>query len=187
MTMNTSDARPSTPQPAPLSAQRQAFGVVLFGAATFAAAALGGSATGAAVQQWYPTLNKPSWNPPSWVFGPVWTALYISMAIAAFLVWRRASIHAGGESAPLFPRAARLAFILTAVQLILNGFWSVIFFGMRQPGWAFAEIIALWLAIAACTAAYWRWSRVAAALMLPYLAWVTFASVLNFAIWQLNP
>ncbi len=125
--------------------------------------------------EWYASLNKPSWNPPACVFGPVWSALYTIMAMAAWLVWQR-----GGFAAQRRP----LALFLT--QLALNALWTPLFFGLHQPGIAFAEIILLWLAIACTAAAFWRVSRVAAGLLVPYLAWVSFAMVLNGTLWKLN-
>lgn len=141
----------------------------------FAAAGVGAALTATSLDSWYPTLAKPSWNPPNWVFGPVWSLLYATMSVAAFLVWRRSDPHSG--SAP---------WVLFAVQLALNVAWSGIFFGLRQPGWALAEIVVLWIAIAATMIAFAQRSRWAGWLLAPYLAWVSFAGVLNFAIWQLN-
>ena len=170
------DARGVSPPPSwRPSPFRQAAWLVGFIALTFAAAALGSAATAISVEGWYQTLNKPTFNPPDWVFGPVWTLLYLLMSIAAWLVWRR-------EGLP----AARMPLALFGVQLTLNVLWSVIFFGLRQPGLAFAEIIALWLSIVATTAAFAPRSPLAALLMVPYLAWTSFAAILNAAIWRLN-
>lgn len=138
----------------------------------FAAAALGGLSMPG---EWYASLRKPSWNPPGWVFGPVWTALYAMMAVAAWLVWKR-----GGFAAQRRPLALFLG------QLALNAAWTPLFFGLKQPGWAFAEIVLLWLAIAATLAAFRPASRAAAWLLAPYLAWVSFAATLNFTLWRLN-
>ncbi len=154
---------------------RQVVGLVVALAATFAAAGIGSVFTSQSVGDWYAGLEKPSFNPPSWVFGPVWTVLYALMALAAWLVWRR-----GGW------REARLALGLYAGQLVLNAAWSALFFGARLPGLAFAELVALWLAILATTAAFFRRSVPAGVLMLPYAAWTGFAGVLNFALWRLN-
>ena len=139
-------------------------------------AGLSGFATAHGVQDWYPTLVKPSFNPPSWVFGPVWTVLYLMMGIAAFLVWQK-----GWESG-----AVKTALALFAIQLILNGLWSVLFFGLRSPGLAFAEILLLWSSIGGTIVLFWRVAPIAGMLLLPYEAWVTFALVLNGAIWILN-
>ena len=137
---------------------------------------LSGFATARGVAEWYPTLAKPSFNPPSWVFGPVWTVLYIMMGVAAFLVWRTGLDMDG----------VKIALIAFAIQLALNGLWSILFFGMQQPGWALIEIIALWAAIGATIRLFWRVTPTAGALLLPYWAWVTFATVLNAALWWLN-
>lgn len=137
-----------------------------------AAGGLGAWATTPEIEGWYTTIEKPSWNPPDYVFGPVWTTLYVLMGVAAWRVWTRATT---GKSLWLF-----------AVQLLLNVAWSWIFFRWHQPGWAFAEIVVLWAAIVATTTAFYRKDVWAAVLMAPYLAWVTFAAVLNFAIWRLN-
>ncbi len=125
--------------------------------------------------EWYAGLAKPSWNPPNWIFGPVWTALYLMMAVSAWKVWRK-----GGFEAQRRP----LGIFLT--QLVLNVAWSPIFFGLHNPGLAFAEILLLWTAIVATLRAFLRVDRIAGMLLAPYLAWVTFASVLNFALWRLN-
>jgi translocator protein len=146
-----------------------------FCVASFVAAAIGGTATGGAVQDWYPTLAKPSWNPPAWLFGPVWTLLYIAMAVAAWLVWRRVGWD-----------GARLALLMFFIQLTLNAVWSVVFFGLRNPGAAFAEIVVLWVAIVVTALLFWKVTPAAGWLFLPYLVWVSFATALNFAIWRLN-
>jgi len=142
---------------------------------TFLAAAVGSTFTATSVGGWYQQLDRPEWRPPDWLFGPVWTTLYILMAVAAWLVWRR-----GGWG------GARVPLSLWVLQLLLNVGWSAIFFGMRDPQLAFYEIIALWLAIAATAACFWRWSKLGALLLVPYLAWVSFAAALNYTIWQMN-
>lgn len=141
--------------------------------ACFAAAALGGFFMPG---EWYASLKKPTWNPPGWIFGPVWTTLYIMMSVSAWLVWKR-----GGFAAQLGPLALFLA------QLALNALWTPLFFGLRQPGLAFAEILLLWLAITVTIVVFHRVSPAAAWLLAPYLAWVSFAAVLNFTLWRLNP
>lgn len=142
---------------------------------TFAAAGIGGAATGSSVSTWYPTLNKPAWNPPSWVFGPVWSLLYLMMAIAAWRIWRQ-------PDAPI--RRSALAWYFA--QLALNALWSCLFFGLRNPGFAFAEVLVLWVALVVTLVKFARIDRIAAGLWLPYLAWVSFASVLNGTVWWLN-
>jgi translocator protein len=123
---------------------------------------------------WYAALDKPSWNPPSWVFGPVWTVLYIMMGVAAWLVWDR------------YRGAARTALAVFVVQVVFNGLWSYLFFGLQSPALAFAGIVILWSLIVTTLVLFWRARTVAGVLLLPYLAWVSFAAVLNFTIWQLN-
>ncbi|HWB13001.1 MAG TPA: TspO/MBR family protein [Pirellulales bacterium] len=150
-------------------------GLVVFVVACLGAGGLGAVATTPEIEGWYKTLSKPSWNPPDYVFGPVWTTLYVLMAIAAWLVWRPGGFMAAAAPLTLF-----------AVQLALNVAWSWIFFGMHQPGWAFLEVLILWLAIVTTTVAFFRRSKAAGCLMMPYLAWVSFASVLNFSIWRIN-
>ena len=145
-------------------------------AAPLVVGGLSGIATARSVTDWYPTLQKPAFNPPPWVFGPVWTALYVLMGIALYGVWRL-----GWDRAEV-----RWAIAFFAIQLALNGLWSVLFFGLRAPGLAFLEIIVLWAAIVATTLAFWRAAPWAGALIAPYLAWVSFAAVLNGSIWLLN-
>jgi tryptophan-rich sensory protein len=144
--------------------------------APIAVGGLSGLATARGVSTWYPTLIKPSFNPPAWVFGPVWTLLYVMMGVAAFLVWRRGFDAEG----------VRLALTIFAIQLALNGLWSILFFGIRQPGWALAEIIVLWIAIGLTALRFWRLVPAAGLLLLPYWAWVSFATVLNASLWWLN-
>ena len=140
----------------------------------FGAAALGSWPTVRGLREWYPSLRKPSWNPPNSVFGPAWTALYLAMAVAVWLVWR-----SGADVA--------VALGLFALQLALNVAWSVVFFGRRSASGAFVVIVGLWLAIAATLIAFASIDPVAGALFVPYLGWVTFASVLTRAIARLNP
>jgi tryptophan-rich sensory protein len=124
---------------------------------------------------WYASLAKPAWNPPGYVFGPVWTALYLLMGVAAWMVWRKE----GFSGAPV-------ALGLFLFQLALNALWSYLFFGLQRPGCALVEVIILWLAILATTLRFWRISSAAGVLMLPYLLWVGFATVLNLQLWRLN-
>ena len=158
--------------PFPIAAGRQVFALVVW--LVFCCSA---SATAVFVSTggWYGSLRKPLWNPPAWVFAPAWAFLYVTMAIAAWLVWRE-----GGW------KAQRRALGLFLLQWLLNGFWTPLFFGWRQYGFAFAEIITLWLALAATLILFWRVKWTAGALLAPYLAWVPFAAALNFAIWRLN-
>ena len=156
----------------PRGAPRSVLALVGWLALTFAAAAMGGFFRPG---EWFAALSKPSWNPPGWIFAPVWTALYTIMAVAAWLVWRR-----GGFT------GQRVALSLFLLQLFFNALWSPLFFGLHQPALAFADIVLLWLALLGTIMAFWKARPLAGALLLPYLAWVTFASVLNFVIWQLN-
>jgi benzodiazapine receptor len=157
-----------------MTAARQVAGLVLSILVCFVAAGLGSVWTSKSVGTWYETLMKPTWNPPSWVFGPVWSVLYLLMGIALWLVWRRAGLLA-------------LPVGVFAVQLVLNALWSGLFFGLQNPGAAFAEIVVLWAAIVATIVVFWRVTPVAGGLLLPYIGWVSFAAVLNFTIWRLNP
>lgn len=128
------------------------------------------------VESWYQTIQKPSWNPPNWVFGPVWTTLYIMMGIALWLVWKEDTSR----------ELKMIAAILFGVQFILNFFWSFIFFKLEQPGFAFLEILFMWVAILATIFAFAQVNKTAAWLLVPYISWVSFAAILNFTIWRLN-
>lgn len=139
---------------------------------TFGAAALGGLAT---TPGFYETLERPSWAPPGWVFGPVWTVLYVLMALAAFWVWR-----ARGW------RGARAALAAYGVQLALNAAWTPIFFGLREPTWALIELALLWVAVLVTIVLFARVRVGAAALLVPYFAWITFAGALNWRLAVLN-
>jgi tryptophan-rich sensory protein len=145
-------------------------------AIALAVGGVGGWATASSVTTWYSTLAKPAFNPPNFLFGPVWTALYVLMAVAAWLVWRAGP--AGGQR--------RTALSLYAVQLALNLAWSLIFFGLRRPDLALMEVLVLFAAILATIRAFVRLDRRAGWMLLPYAAWVAFATLLNFEIWRLN-
>jgi tryptophan-rich sensory protein len=148
------------------------FGFMLL---SFAAAGIGSVFTVPGVRTWYPSLTKPTWTPPAWVFGPVWTVLYLCIAVAGFLAWRNAGFT-----------GARWTFTFFVLQLVLNTAWSWIFFGLRNPGWGFAEIVLFWMSILVTTVLMFDVSQWAGLLFVPYLLWVTFAAVLNFSIWRLN-
>jgi translocator protein len=137
------------------------------------AAGIGSLLTTPALSRWYASLRKPSWTPPNWLFGPVWTILFVAMAIAAWLVWRKVGLSA----APMQ---------LFLLQLLLNVAWSALFFRLRSPGLAFAEIVMLWFAILATSIEFWRAVPAAGWLLLPYLIWVSYATALNFSIWRSN-
>ena len=124
----------------------------------------------------YSALTQPVWAPPAWLFGPVWTALYLLMAIAAWMIWRT---HGFG--------GARRGLTLFVAQLAANALWTWLFFAWRQGGLALAELVVLWVLIVMTITAFARLNRLAGALLLPYLAWVTFAGALNFSLWRMNP
>ncbi len=150
-------------------------GLILLLLLCFGAAGIGGAVTTPNIDGWYAALTKPSWNPPNWIFGPVWTTLYLMMALAAWLVWRQ-----GGWA------GAKVPLTLFGVQLALNMLWSCLFFGLKNPGLAFVDVLLLWAAIASTMVTFWARSKVAGLLFVPYLAWVTFAAILNLTIWRLN-
>ena len=135
-----------------------------------------GFITAESVETWYRTLNKPSFNPPSWIFAPVWTILYIMMGLSAGIIYNKG----------IRREEVRLALRIFAAQLILNGLWTIFFFGFENPLMAFIEIIFLWILILYTILKFYKISRKAAYLLIPYILWVTFASVLNFSIWILN-
>ena len=141
-----------------------------------AVAAVAGGAASVNARTYYAALVQPAWAPPGWLFGPVWTTLYLLMGVAAWMVWR-----VGGFG------AARAALSLYLVQLVLNALWTWLFFAWHRGALAFAEIVLLWIVIAATLVAFWRVRPLAGALLVPYLLWVSFASALNYAVWQLNP
>ena len=140
-----------------------------------AVSGIGGAITATSVDTWYQALEKPPFNPPDWVFAPVWTALYILMGIAAWRVWRLRSFEATGKALAVF-----------AVQLGLNLFWSFLFFGLQRIDLALVEIVILLCAIITNTIMFWRIDRLAGLLLVPYAAWVTYATVLNASLWLLN-
>lgn len=160
---------------------RSILSLLFFLLACFGVAAFGAQFTPG---EWYAALEKPPWNPPAWVFGPVWTVLYVMMAVAGWLVWRSPEPPGGARGGWSAGRRAALGAF--AVQLALNGAWSWLFFGLHRPALAFAEIVALWLAILLTTILFWRIRAAAGALLLPYLAWVSFAAALNLELWRLS-
>ncbi len=137
---------------------------------------LGAVFTTNSVDTWYSTIIRPDLAPPNWIFGPVWTTLFLLMGISLFLVWKK-----GIQS-----RESKIAVSVFVVQLILNTLWSVIFFGLHNPGLAFAEIILLWTSILISIILFYRISKIAAYLLIPYILWVSFAAFLNYSIWILN-
>ncbi len=143
----------------------------------FIAACFFAALTGALFRpgDWYERLAKPTWRPPNRLFAPVWTVLYFTIAISGWLVWREAGF--AGAALPL---------AIYALQLVLNAAWTPIFFGLHRPDLGFLDIVLVWLSIIVMIALFFPIHTVAALLLLPYLAWVTFAAALNFAIWRLN-
>ncbi|MEV0395988.1 TspO/MBR family protein [Polymorphospora rubra] len=153
------------------SGHRRWWALVGFAAAVFVAAAIGGLGVSGTAQE-YNGLAQPPWAPPSSVFGPVWTVLYATIAVAGWLVWRRAGFGP--------------ALYVWTAQLVLNAIWTPIFFGAGRYGLAFLDIVVLWVLVGATVVLFWRVSRPAALLLVPYWAWVTFASALNLAVWRMN-
>lgn len=149
--------------------------LLLFLVICYSAAGLGSAVTAQSVDTWYATLVKPPFNPPNWVFAPVWTTLFLLMALAGWRVWRAAGFA-----------GAVLAFTAFALQLVLNVCWSLMFFGLHAIGPALAEIVVLLAAIVLTALLFRRHDRIAAWFFVPYIAWVSFATVLNAALWWLN-
>jgi tryptophan-rich sensory protein len=137
---------------------------------------IGAVFTTPSITGWYAGIVKPAINPPAWVFGPVWTILFVLMGISAFLVWEKG----------LERRDVQIALGIFIGQLVLNTLWSIIFFGLHSPGGALVEIMFLWLIILATIGMFYKISKAAAWLLVPYILWVSFASYLNYAIWILN-
>ncbi len=154
---------------------RDVVGLLVALALCFGVAALGGYWTTLGLTTWYPGLKKPAWNPPNAVFGPVWTVLYTLMALSAWQIW----CHAGFA-------VARVPLILFALQLLLNLAWTGLFFGLRRIDLAAVDIVVLWGAILATLVTSGSVTRIASALLVPYLLWVSFAAALNIEIWRLN-
>ena len=158
-----------------LSTIRQVIGLAGWLLLSFAAAGVGAVASISA-GIFYRQLLRPEWAPPAWVFGPVWSVLYLLMGIAAWLVWRERGFRGSGMALWLF-----------IAQLAANALWSWLFFSWHKGALAFYEILILWFLLLCTVAAFWRARTLAGALLLPYLAWMTFATALCFAIWRLNP
>jgi benzodiazapine receptor len=133
--------------------------------------------TRASIPTWYATLQKPTFTPPNWLFAPVWFFLYLLMGIAAYLIWSKGIQN----------REVIIALSIFGIQLVLNMLWSFLFFKLQSPFYAFIEILILWLAILLTILYFLKISRIASFLLLPYIFWVSFAAVLNFYIWRLNP
>ena len=157
------------------SAANLAIGLIAWIGICFLAGAIGGLATTSSVTGWYAEINKPAWNPPGWIFGPVWSTLYLMMGVSSWLVWKNSSFQ-----------ESKLALGWFVFHLLLNVLWSIVFFGLRQPGWAMVEIVVLWISIVIAIALFYRHSKLAAGLLVPYWLWVSFAAFLNFTIWSMN-
>ncbi|MFH1576552.1 MAG: TspO/MBR family protein [Candidatus Margulisiibacteriota bacterium] len=143
---------------------------------SFVAGGVGQLATGPSIPTWYATLNRPAIAPPNWLFGPVWTLLYISMGIAAAIIWQKGIAN----------KVVKVAIIIFLIQLVLNGLWSFIFFGWHWLFIAFIEILVMWFFIVLTIVKFYALSPTAGLIMVPYLLWVTFASILNFSFWWIN-
>lgn len=154
----------------------RAFKLIVSIGISLAAGVIGSIFTTPAIPGWYATLQKPFFTPPDWVFGPAWTTLYILMGIALFLVWDKGSQV----------RKVKLGMGVFGVQLVLNFLWSVLFFGLQNPFYALMEIAFLWLAILLTIIVFYGIDRRASLLLIPYILWVSFASVLNYFVWMLN-
>lgn len=153
------------------------FAIFILG--SLAAGFIGSSVTTPAIPNWYAQIEKPFFNPPNWVFAPVWTLLYILMGTAASFVWLERKKKGEGKK-------VKVAMVVFAAQLILNTLWSSLFFYFQNPALAFFEIIFLWVSIALMIKLFYRINKAAGLMIFPYIAWVSFASILNFAVWQLN-
>ena len=140
------------------------------------AGVIGSIFTAPNIPTWYAALEKPFFTTPSWLFAPAWITLYLLMAVAAFLVWRKGFAQEGAKG----------ALIVFLVQLVLNALWSVVFFGLQSPLYGMVVILVLWIVILLTIIKFFKLSTAAGSLMLPYILWVTFASALNIAIWVLN-
>ncbi|MEI6222335.1 MAG: TspO/MBR family protein [bacterium] len=140
------------------------------------AGGIGSVFTTPSIPTWYAGLQKPWFNPPNWIFGPVWTVLYVLMGIAAYLIWQK-----GWKKAEV-----QVALAVFGLQLVLNTVWSIVFFGVHSLGGAFIFVVMLWLSILASIILFWRQVKIAAIILLPYIAWVSFAGFLNWVVWGLN-
>ena len=158
-----------------MSKQKQILGLLGWLVLAFAASAAGAVAALNA-GSFYAQIVRPGWAPPASVFGPVWTVLYAMMGVAAWLVWREGGLRARRQALPLF-----------VLQLAVNALWSWLFFAWHQGALALVDIVLLWILIIATIVVFWRTRRLAGALLVPYLVWVSFATALNYSIWQLNP
>lgn len=154
---------------------RRAVMLGVFVSLSLGAGTIGGRLVPPALGSWFAQLRRPAWTPPISTFAFIWTAVYILMGVAAFLLWDEVGFQEG-----------EAALLLFFIQLALNAAWGWIFFGLQLPGAAFADNVALWVVVLVTTIAFWRLRRAAGAMMVPYLAWVSFVIVLNATIWRMN-
>jgi benzodiazapine receptor len=155
--------------------RRDLVALLVFVGICLAVEVIAGRATSVSIRGWYLELQKPGWTPPGWLFPPLWTLLYLSMGVAGWLVWQTRDEQSIGLALGLF-----------GLQLFLNLIWSVIFFGLRQTGWGLVDILLLWASIVATIGVFLKIRPAAGLLLLPYLAWVSYATALNYTIWKLN-
>ena len=160
---------------APWSKSRLVLGLLIILLLVFGVSSISALISDPAIQTWYEELKRPAFTPPNWIFSPVWITLYIMMSLAAWMVWKGRGW-----------KQTRGPLALFIMQLILNGFWSILFFGLKRPDLALVEIIILWLAIGMTFFSFWRVQKSAGALLLPYWVWVSFAVILNFEFYRLN-
>lgn len=132
---------------------------------------IGGLFTSQAIPTWYADLEKPFFNPPSWIFGPVWIVLYALMGISIYLIWKKTT---------------KGPFVLFWIHLFFNATWSIVFFGLKNPGLAFLNILIIWILILVLMIKFWKINKYSTYLLIPYFLWVSFASILNYFIWYLN-
>lgn len=154
---------------------RDIFGLAAWVVLSLGVSAIGGAITRTSVSDWYPSLAKPSFTPPDWTFTAVWISLFLLMGVSAWLIWRRTGFARGAVPLTCF-----------AAQLVLNLTWSILFFGFRSIGWALIEIVVLWAAVLMTAVTFYRVSRPAGLLLVPYALWLSFAIALNASIWWLN-
>lgn len=155
---------------------KKAFTILFFILISQSAGIIGSFFTAPAIAGWYAELNKPLFNPPSWIFAPVWISLYALMGIASYLIWVKRKKE----------KLANTALVIFFIHLIFNALWSIIFFGLKNPMWAFFEILILWVMVLILIIIFHKIDKKASYLLIPYVLWVSFATFLNFAIWILN-
>lgn len=142
--------------------------------------------TGSAITTWYAGLQKPSFSPPNWVFGPIWILLYLLMGVSIYLIWQRYSGNKYLSIKALGREGAKGAFWIFWIHLVFNAAWTPVFFGLKNPGLALADIIVIWLLVIVLIGKFWKLDKRASLLMVPYFVWVSFAGALNYFLWYLN-